>query len=378
MSSDQASTTSGTTSGGLVPKTSKLLSVSVISPLEIDHANLRLFELWLDGMPVRDAANEWKSWLSPTDLKLLRRLTRGQNREQRLEDVIVEHAFTEFAVLGHHLSRPSSFASLSFAIQASPALVTQLILRYYALDEVICRSLIGRKLKARSKSTRRGPDDASHNAHEIQHRVLANVQQVYEFYLGSLNHAKYQEMPVILRFCEHFMFPERLSAQYSRLMFLLLHRFDISKRRLTFLRMSHLDFLAHVMLSYWCYPGTVQIDKELLEALRRKPAASELPYPPEAYKRKRIPEAIIKSVVRIGNALNNPKDFEDIFEDIHEKVVEPLIREDFAHTDVLDFFGVKVAPVPLDKAATPWSRYIEVIAHIIATMIKNQESGSPS
>src|SRR3989338_4347876 len=99
MSSDQASTTSGTTSGGLVPKTSKLLSVSVISPLEIDHANVRLFELWLDGMPVRDAANEWKSWLSPTDLKLLRRLTRGQNREQRLEDVIVEHAFTEFAVL---------------------------------------------------------------------------------------------------------------------------------------------------------------------------------------------------------------------------------------------------------------------------------------
>lgn len=369
--SDQNSPTSASSG---TPKASKILSVSVISLLEMDQTTLRLFELWLDDVPVREAALHWRACLSPADFKLLKTLNRRQNKDHRIDDMIVEHAFTEFAVLGHHLSRPSSFASRSFAIQASPALLNQLILRYYALDEVICRSLIGRKLKTRSKSARRGPDDASQHAHQLQQRVVANVQQVYEFYLASLTESKYNDVPLIARFSAHFMFPERLSAQYTRLLFLILHRFDLSKKRLAFLRMSHLDFLAHQMLVHWCHPGTIQIDRELLEALKKKPTRGEIPFPRQASQKKPVPEALIKALIRIGGSLTNPREFEDFFEDVHEKVVEPLIKDDFSYVDLLEFFGLdgdSFAPSPL-----PWVRYFEVAAHTLALMIRTQDSPS--
>lgn len=331
-----------TVSGKNKPKPRSLCSTVAVSPLELDpRLSLGLFQCWLAGKPLSKLVEKCEALLTEEDRALLRHLHLGK------ED-IVRCNLTEFAVIAHHLAHPHTITH-GFSLQFPPKLLYQLIFHFYALDPTICRGLLGKKLKPRA-AARRTPEDAG-QAHHLENRVLANIQHVYEFYLET----KDDEVPVVERLCKHFHFPPTLARAYATLLFLLSYRFEASKKRLASWPMDTFHHIADRMVLSWCSAGTIVVDDAgFLQQLRRKPDPDEIP----VGAKNRIPQPILKAIIRIGRSLNT--NLSSFFADLNEKVFENI-----PEASVHEYEGLLSSSVQMKSA---WAEYFRVIGEAIAIL----------
>ncbi len=192
---------------------------------------------------------------------------------------------------------------------------------------------------------------------------------------------------------EHFSNSKR--SKYSRYLFLCYHKIETTDKRLKFLAASDFEYFASVLMEQWTDDDKQQLeldrkfkedvrdcrthllsDKIILETYKTL-VLEEMKQLPGMNEKKLANVSskfvvIVKALLNIGAGISKSKEFEQIFEDLEEKVADTCFRIGLSYEEVDDFFKFLVQTFNklLDtlsvvrhrqRFAKTWFRYLEGI-----------------
>lgn len=180
---------------------------------------------------------------------------------------VLDH-YRTYAHLEKFLDAPQKLdSSLSFQLEkASKAVIID---RYYSLDDTVCRELLGKKL---SSKYRKDLDEISEKTMiklKSCRRQFDNIKRITKCIdeaqpAGSL-------LKIIQR---EFLLSEELARKYLAILFIASQRFELSKKKLSYVTFKDFYDCAHSIMQFWtyCYQHSQEIeeefDKEFLLDLR--------------------------------------------------------------------------------------------------------------
>lgn len=166
------------------------------------------------------------------------------------------------------MDSPQKLESSNLSFQLEKASKLHIIEKYYSLDDVLCRELLGKKL---SSKYRKDLDEISEKTSiklKSCRRQFDNIKRIQKVIddqpAGSL-------LKIIQR---EFLLTEELAKKYCAIVFIANQKFELSKKKLQYL--TFLDFYecSQSIMGYWTYvyQHTSEIeeefDKEFLLDLR--------------------------------------------------------------------------------------------------------------
>lgn len=243
-----------------------------------------------------------------------------------------------FPFLCHFLANPSELISQT-AFHIPQKQCQQLVNVYYDFDEVIVRELIGVKFKA---INRKGLENLAEKTKRAQHtikRINDNLRTIYQFA------TKIQDESISTKIQEEFLISKELARQYVSIIFLCVHKFESSKKRLA--NVTFRDFLemGEEMSTNWCTTPqsddktivdlrTFQLNKEFVDSLKAlKPYFTKEII--EEYKQKIVIEfgenskvekeltAFLKNLIALAVSLGG-REIKDYFVTLSEKILASL------------------------------------------------------
>ena len=200
----------------------------------------------------------------------------GPNEARKQTAQMVEQSVTDqvrnFTFLSYFLSTPCELATQT-AFHLPTETTEKLMEVFYELEEVVARELLGSKFKL---TGRKGLDtliERTKRPPQVGKRVYDNLRNVY----ALVTKANEGTMGLVETVSHEFHVSRELAESYVGVVFLCLHRFETSKKRLQVLRYKDFLHIAKVMLLTWCCPSplanlsatnSLSIDKNLAESLR--------------------------------------------------------------------------------------------------------------
>jgi len=193
------------------------------------------------------------------------------------------------------------------------------------------------------------------------------------------------------------------TKQYAAIVFILNNRFDLSKKKLSYLDFNDFVYCANMMITHWSYSSKdckdhddndVDIDRDFLQALRELKTLADKEYLDE---HKQLMAKLIhskslsqfasadlesnfknlaKTLINIAYGLNHSKELRDLFLDLLEKFIEPCRLAGWTSDDVGKFFsayqekGSQLSFFTRSNLhlATIWDRYLNTIGSCVLKM----------
>lgn len=180
---------------------------------------------------------------------------------------ILDH-YRTYAHLEKFLDSPQKLdSSLSFQLEKATKIL--LIDRYYSLDDSVCRELLGKKLSSKYRKDLDEISDRTLIKLKSCRRQFDNIKRIQKCIeeaqpAGSL-------LKIIQR---EFLLSEELARKYLVIVFIANQRFELSKKKLTYLSFKDFYDCATSIMNFWtyCYQHSQEIeeefDKEFLLDLR--------------------------------------------------------------------------------------------------------------
>lgn len=191
-----------------------------------------------------------------------------------------------------------------------------------------------------------------------------------------------------------------MKRRYSRFIFLSFHKIDTSDKRLAKnLTADNLEFFAGVLMVHWTTHETfhLDLDKKFTEDVRDfKSFLGGEKSILETYKKLVIEKlsssmeektlsnlsgkiiGIIKALLKIGSGISKSKEFEDILDDLMDKVVDTCNRIPLTLKELNDFFSALVNTFDrlMEKVDTrhrqrfteSWFKFLEGIRQCVTLM----------
>lgn len=180
---------------------------------------------------------------------------------------VLDH-YRTYTHLEKFLDAPQKLdSSLSFQLEKASKM--HIIDRYYSLDDSLCRELLGKKLSSKYRKDLDEIGERTSLKLKSCRRQFDNIKRIQKCIdetqpAGSL-------LKIIQR---EFLLTEELARKYCAIVFIANQRFELSKKKLTFLTFRDFYECANSIMNYWtyCYQHSQEIeeefDKEFLLDLR--------------------------------------------------------------------------------------------------------------
>ncbi|XP_065181390.1 acidic fibroblast growth factor intracellular-binding protein-like isoform X2 [Sycon ciliatum] len=305
------------------------------------HIDLSAFKSWLAGFTVKEVA---RSQESKPDRTLQRLVQCSHHFQLSAMDVLmgeITDQFHAYNMLETWLVTVPPSLAVQSIIPIPPNLQQKLITLYFSFDEhySVPRELIGRKLTGRLRS----------NLDDVAEKTGVNL-------VDNIRRA--------------FQLPFDLANLYASIVFMANSKFEMGKKRLTYL--SFLDFHACVeeMIAHWTVgaEGTgatkevdaginvdTDVDRMFLQELKDVRGIVEADSDTHralalAYLHPRLPDHQIsvlethykqlsKSVLKIAEGLVHKAEFKDFFSDLEEKFMEPCRQLEYSVEEIGHFLN---------------------------------------
>ncbi|KAG0710296.1 Acidic fibroblast growth factor intracellular-binding protein [Chionoecetes opilio] len=336
-----------------------------------------VFELWVQGYSVLQQRGELEAW--------------GGAQELLASDT-ADH-YRAYGMLEKLLLTPPKLGE-EWTFQLEPAVQRLVVEKFYELDDIVIREIIGKKLSGR---TRKDLDDVAEKTGSVAAvlRQFDNVKRIFK-------HVDEMTGSVVANIQTAFLLPLNLAKKYASIVFIINNRFETSKRKLNYLTFEDFSVCASLMMSSWTTasplapplaPDTrddTDFDRDFLIELRdfkllldrekehRNVTLSHL--------RGKIPDRMCsevesnfktysRGIINIGCSLNNSRDLRDFFVDAVERVVEPCRQARWRSPELEIFLRVYAeAGSALDimtsdrTLRTTWERYMTTMRVCLAQL----------
>ncbi|XP_065181382.1 acidic fibroblast growth factor intracellular-binding protein-like isoform X1 [Sycon ciliatum] len=329
------------------------------------HIDLSAFKSWLAGFTVKEVA---RSQESKPDRTLQRLVQCSHHFQLSAMDVLmgeITDQFHAYNMLETWLVTVPPSLAVQSIIPIPPNLQQKLITLYFSFDEhySVPRELIGRKLTGRLRSNLDDVAEKTGVNLKSCRRQFDNIRRVFrtvEDEPGNL----------VDNIRRAFQLPFDLANLYASIVFMANSKFEMGKKRLTYL--SFLDFHACVeeMIAHWTVgaEGTgatkevdaginvdTDVDRMFLQELKDVRGIVEADSDTHralalAYLHPRLPDHQIsvlethykqlsKSVLKIAEGLVHKAEFKDFFSDLEEKFMEPCRQLEYSVEEIGHFLN---------------------------------------
>ncbi|XP_031567326.1 acidic fibroblast growth factor intracellular-binding protein B-like [Actinia tenebrosa] len=329
------------------------INVFMMDPTYVD---LDVFALWLKGFSELEASK-----LRENDESLIKY---SASHSVIFNDT--KDHYRLFDMLAHFLQNPLMLGK-QLLVQISPDTQDMLIQRYYSFDKEVMREILGKKLTGRQ---RKDLDDVCEKTKvylKSCRRQFDNVKNVFRTIEDSEN----GNLVEIIK--KNFLLSDELARQYASIVFMAVHRFEISKKRLLYLTFDDLAYCSEQIIENWTVgtdeSGTgqdvgetgVEFDRSFLQDLRDlKVFVNDKDIVEEH--RSLVCEEILKkgysklsttvesnfksfcrALLNIAASLIHSRDLKDIFNDFVEKFIEPCKAIEWQENDVDEFLTTLIS-----------------------------------
>ena len=247
-----------------------------------------------------------------------------------------------FPLLCHYLSSGTELKSQT-AFHLPPDLCIQLVQVYFQIEETIIRELLGTKYK---QQNRKGIEILSEKTKKPIHavkRVHDNLRAIYQ----AISKSKGISLVGYLQ--DEFLITLDLAENYILIIFLCIHKFEVSKKKLINMKFKHFMQISQLMSLHWCgnQPEkfisslqTLQLNKNFVESLKvlktaftkdtideyKQIVMVDVPKisMDKASKIDKEFNTLIKNCLSLGVTLSQQKEFKDFFISLPEKIRNPL------------------------------------------------------
>lgn len=192
---------------------------------------------------------------------------------------------------------------------------------------------------------------------KVCRRVFDNMKRLYIYTIE--NRGILSEYSIVDILHQHFKLSKPLSLKYARHIFLFYHRIESSDKNLRFLNAADFEYFASVLMNQWTSDKQqLDLDKKFKEDIRdcRTHLLSDKNIL-DNYKQlvfeqiksdkktdKKLSnlatkfQVILKALLNIGAGISKSKEFEDIVEDLEDKILDTIISIGLSKSHVDDFF----------------------------------------
>jgi len=347
--------------------------------------DLDIFQLWSDGYSVEEATSICHQREPDAPLDLLTSEVSDQ--------------FRAYGLLERLLQKPRLFKE-QWTFQIVPEIQHQIISKYYGLDDLVARELLGKKLSSKQRKDLDEVCEKTGISLRSCRRQFDNIKRIYKTIEESGDSA-------VRTIKANYLLPDELSRKYASIVFITSNRFETRKRKLQFLTLTDFHRCACAIMSQWSTFSAVapdkspdvlrrdqaedmEVDKDFLNQLkdlrllhdrekehkhlvchRMKPLVLEQTH--------RELENNFKSYSRtlltIASSLYHAKDLRDLFLDLVEKFIEPCRHLHWTHSDLKSFLDVYTkSALELDilresaELKLAWEKYMTVVSACILQM----------
>mmetsp|Transcript_1141 Transcript_1141/g.4077 ORF Transcript_1141/g.4077 Transcript_1141/m.4077 type:complete len:410 (+) Transcript_1141:164-1393(+) len=391
-----------------------ICEVSLFTPVSID---IFVFRLWLHGASAQEIVQEqMKKKLFPQGYDVyVRDVLHSPNPMQAVQKMLlhdVKGQIRNFSLLSHYLSDPVQLLSQN-TFYLPKETRDLLVEEYYQIDGNVMLEMIGKRFK--SSKRKKAIDLLAERLHVppvLCARQYSNLVVAYKAAqstgpatVGSAGNALQLDVQqeadelVVERIRKALHVSRALAFDYAKAAFLVIHKFDVGRSSLQALKYKHFDAMA-VALIRWC-PGVasdpttaleLSLERSFLDSLKalkgilgrealeeyRQHVLRDVGEGKLASKRAKIEKEFIpfvKSLLSVISALE-PREFQNFFGVVHDKVREPCKRMDLAKKEAMVLFRLLIAafhPLALKDCsaaqksahAKVWARYLGSLAECL-------------
>lgn len=180
---------------------------------------------------------------------------------------VLDH-YRNYSLLERLLHTPSTLSEQP-TFQLEPQSCNLLIEKYYSLDDLVAREILGKKLTSRYRKDLDEVADKTGVRIKSCRRQFDNVKRIYK---------AVEEMPgnVAQNIKQIFLLNEELARKYATIVFITCIRFETAKRKLQYLTFEDFYECSQVIMTFWSYTYQhsgpeyydTEMDKEFLLDLR--------------------------------------------------------------------------------------------------------------
>jgi len=350
------------------------LDVMVSNHTDIDW---EVFNIWLGGS---------------MEVLSVNRIRTGYEDEGVTNEMVqadLQNNFRLFGMLEPLLHQPTMFSE-QLVWQLDTMTQNDLISRYYALDDQVARELLGKKLSGRLRKDLDEISEKTGSTLKSCRRQFDNIKRIFKVI---------EEVPG--RFYSNikttFNLPDQLATNYAVILFIGVHRFETTKKKLSFIPFQDMSLVSQAIMNSWTLGmdvdenGDPALDRDYFGLLRElkgvqdrekehrsvfiqtlsKHADNRLVSDMESFFK-----SFNRNVINIGSTLHHTKEVKDIFINTWEKVVEPLKQQRFSLKEVEQIVSsyeeiLTENQLPLDSELTNnFIRFFSTLKVIITTFYK--------
>nr|VZI14770.1 unnamed protein product [Spirometra erinaceieuropaei] len=306
-----------------------------------------LFKFWIDGMTVEECIKALQNHADVVQFNLSPDLLRAS----------ISDEYAQFSLLESAMHHPDTFVASPSRCSLDVQTRKQLVSQYYSLDDSVLRELTGSKLSTRFRRDLTEVAERSGvrlNSCRRQYENLRRVARLAEDSPGKLTD--------IIKKC--FVLPQSLAEVYTAMIFISANRFETSKRCFANASFADFAYCAEQLMTYWTSNNTepkpdapvdLELDFEFCGELKALKLLSEKVAYSERHKSLVLRQlntlvstnclsdletnfkTLSKVIITIATGLSHAREVRDIFLDIVEKLIEPVVAAHWTYQDFSTF-----------------------------------------
>ena len=362
-------------------------SVCFTDPLMVD---MILFREWLVGTSQQDSAKK----LAITCMQSVGDIPFTILVQEVQEQYILFQSLEQFL-------RSPLLLNTPMLCSLSPKIKEELIESYYEFDKEVMREILGKKM---STKLRKDMDDVS----EKTGISLRSCQRQFDNVKNILKNHEDMESGLTDVLTKHYVFSDSLVTKYYPLISIFIIRFETTKKRLLYLTFDDIIICTEYIFESWRSVTDIhlaaekhvdvdEIDRNFLQELRdMRSIALEKDFQDlhKSLVLSRVEQQVCtlhfaksvdanfriisRNLFTLGAGLSQSKDFRDFFNDVVEKLIEPIKQFEWSQkeldvllTAVINSWGdLKDDELHIRKFDAVYIRYMEVMKKCILQMYK--------
>ncbi|XP_030372910.1 acidic fibroblast growth factor intracellular-binding protein [Scaptodrosophila lebanonensis] len=332
-----------------------------------------IYQLWIEGF----TSNEAVCYLKQKGFGN----AMGAPLELIASDVL-DH-YRTYSLIERLLHAPSKLLEQS-CFQLEPQTRQLIIEKYFSIDDVVAREILGKKLTSRYRKDLDEVAEKTCVKLKSCRRQFDNVKRIFK---------AVEEIPGTLtnNIKQHFFISNELAKKYACIVFLACLRFETSKKKLQYLTFGDLLTCSHSIMIYWTYTYTghtgpeyydTEMDKEFLLDLRELRCLLEKEKEIKHLVCMRLKPVLLerafheldssfrsywRALITIACNLHRNRELRDLFVDLCEKLIEPWRQNGWNREQVNKFLAsITQSVLELEisrdqETRCLWDRYMQVI-----------------
>ncbi|EDW95273.2 acidic fibroblast growth factor intracellular-binding protein [Drosophila yakuba] len=331
-----------------------------------------IYQLWIEGFSSSEAVSYLKqkgfghSMGAPSDL---------------IASDVLDH-YRTYSLIELYLNAPTKLMEQS-CFQLEPHMRDLITEKYYSIDDVVAREILGKKLSSRYRKDLDEVAEKTCVKLKSVRRQFDNVKRIFK---------AVEEMPGTLtnNIKQHFFISTDLAKKYACIVFLACLRFETTKKKLQYLSFSDLLTCSHAIMIYWTYTYQhtgpeyydTEMDKEFLLDLRELRCLLDKEKEIKHLVCMRLKPVLLerafheldgnfrsywRALITIACNLHRNRELRDLFVDLCEKLIDPW-RQNGWNREQVNKFLASITQSVLDleisrdqETRCLWDRYMQVI-----------------